>query len=95
MTTTFTQPSTSLHSLRLVALVETCSFAVLLVCSVLKRTTDFDAVPVMGPIHGTFFIALVVLVLNQRDQLGWSTRKTALALTIGSPFAHYFVRSRR
>lgn len=84
---------TSLRLLKLVALVETCSFAVLLVCSVLKRTTSFNAVPVMGPIHGVLFLALVGVVLAQRPVLGWTALKTLLVLTIGSPFAHFFVRA--
>ncbi len=83
---------TGLRALRLVALVETVSFAVLLVCSVLKRTTSFNAVPVMGPIHGALFVALVLLVLQVRPLLGWSGLRTALVCTIGSPFAHFFVR---
>lgn len=81
-----------MRALRLVALTETVSFAVLLVCSVLKRTTSFNAVPVMGPVHGALFLALVYLVLQHRDELAWSARRTALVLTIGSPFAHFFVR---
>ena len=84
-----------LRALRVVALVETVSFAVLLVCSVLKRTTSFNAVPVMGPVHGVLFLALVALVLDQRRRLAWSAGRTLLALTVGSPFAHFFVRSTR
>jgi integral membrane protein len=94
---TATPPTTeplALRALRLVALVETASFAVLLVCSVLKRTTSFDAVPVMGPIHGVLFLALVGLVLDQREQLGWSARRTLLTVTVGSPFAHFLVNRR-
>jgi integral membrane protein len=92
MTTAVLEP-VALRALRVVALVETTSFAILLVCSVLKRTTSFNAVPVMGPIHGVLFLTLVGLVLDQRERLGWSGRKTALALTIGSPFAHFIVRA--
>jgi integral membrane protein len=94
MTTAVAEP-TALRALRVVALVETCSFAILLVCSVLKRTTSFNAVPVMGPIHGVLFLGLVVLVLLQYADLGWSALKTLLVLTIGSPLAHFFVRSTR
>lgn len=83
----------ALRALRVVAFVETCSFAVLLLCSVLKRTTTFNAVPVMGPIHGVLFLGLVLLVLDQRERLGWAWAKTALVATIGSPFAHLFVRN--
>lgn len=78
--------------LKRVALIETVSFAILLVCSVLKRTTSFNAVPVMGPIHAVLFIGLVLLVLSQREALGWSAVRTAVVCTIGSPFAHFFVR---
>jgi integral membrane protein len=84
-----------LRALRVIALVETVSFAILLGCSVLKRTTSFNAVPVMGPVHGVLFLALVALVLHQRRRLAWSAGKTLLALTLGSPFAHFFVRSTR
>ncbi len=84
-----------MRALRVVALLETCSFAVLLMCSVLKRTTSFNAVPVMGPVHGVLFLALVGLVLAHRRLLVWSWGRTALALTIGSPFAHFLVRGVR
>lgn len=78
--------------LKRLALIETVSFAILLVCSVLKRTTSFNAVPVMGPIHGVLFLGLVYLVLDQRRALGWSGIKTLLVCTVGSPFAHFFTR---
>jgi integral membrane protein len=90
MTTTAVDP---LRALRTVALVETISFFVLITCSVLKRTTDFNAVPVLGPIHGVLFLALMGLVAAQRTRLGWSALKTLLVVTIGSPFAHFFVRA--
>lgn len=83
----------TLGPLRTIALVETISFFVLITCSVLKRTTSFNAVPVMGPIHGVLFLALVGLVVAQRTRLGWSPLKTLLVVTIGSPFAHFFVRA--
>lgn len=82
-----------MKALRVVALLESVSFAVLLVCSVLKRTTDTDLVPVMGPVHGMLFLALVVLVLEARDRIGWSWPFTALMLTVGSPGAHFAVRA--
>ena len=78
-------------ALRVVALLETVSFAVLLVCSVLKRTTDLDLVPVLGPVHGALFLALVVLVLGERRAMGWSWWFTAVMLTVGSPGAHFAV----
>ena len=82
-------------ALRLVALLESLSFAVLLVGSVLKRTTDLDLVPVMGPLHGGLFVALVVLVLANLERLRWSWWFTLVMLTIGSPGAHFAVRATR
>jgi integral membrane protein len=84
-----------IRALRVVALLETVSFAVLLVCSVLKRTTDLDLVPVLGPLHGGLFVALVLLVLASLDRLRWSWWFTLLMLTIGSPGAHFAVRATR
>ena len=85
----------ALRALRVVAAVEGVSFVVLLVCSALKRTTSFDAVPVMGPVHGTLFLLLVALTLSQRRLLGWSWRFTAVMLTVGSPGAHFAVHATR
>ena len=86
---------TAVRALRLVALLESVSFAVLLVGSVLKRTTGPDLVPVLGPVHGALYVALVVLVLATRDRLRWSLWFTLVMLTIGSPGAHFAVRASR
>lgn len=53
--------ATALRRLRLISAPEAVSFLLLLVCSVLKRTTSFDAVPVMGMVHGVLFVLYVVL----------------------------------
>ncbi len=84
-----------LRLLRLVALLEGVSFAVLLLGSLLKRTTELDLVPVLGPLHGTLFVALVVLVLGSRELLRWGPVFTAVMLTVGSPGAHFAVRATR
>ena len=85
----------SIRALRVVALLETLSFAILLVGSVLRRTTDTDIVPVLGPLHGALFLGLVVLVLDNLDRLRWAWWFTAVMLTIGSPGAHFAVRATR
>jgi integral membrane protein len=85
----------SVRALRAVALAETLSFALLLVASVLKRTTGPDLVPVLGPLHGALFLVLVVLVLAERERLGWSWWFTLVMLTVGSPGAHFAVRATR
>ncbi len=84
-----------IRALRVVALLETLSFAVLLLGSVLKRTTGPDLVPVLGPLHGTLFVALVILVLACYRALRWSWWFTLVMLTIGSPGAHFAVRATR
>lgn len=85
----------SYRLLRVVALLETVSFAVLLVGSVLRRTTDLDPVPVLGPVHGALFVALVVLVLDNLRRLRWAPWFTLVMLTIGSPGAHFAVAATR
>lgn len=82
-----------IRALRVVALLETTSFVVLLVASTLKRTTGPDLVPVLGPLHGALFVGLVVLVLTNLRALRWSAWFTLLMLTIGSPGAHFAVRA--
>lgn len=82
-----------LPALRLVALLETISFGVLLVGSVLKRTSGPDLVPVLGPLHGALFLLLVVLVFASLERLRWSWWFTLVMLTVGSPGGHFAVRA--
>lgn len=89
------ESSRAVSALRVVALVETISFVVLLVGSVLKRTTGPDLVPVLGPLHGALYVALVVLVLACLRRLRWSRWFVVVMLTIGSPGAHWAVRATR
>lgn len=79
----------SLQALRVLAAVEGLSFVVLLVCSVLKRTTSHDLVPVAGPVHGFLYVVVVLLVLDNLRTLGWSRWFTAVMLTVGSPGIHF------
>ena len=81
--------------LRVVALLESLSFAVLLVGSVLKRTTGPDLVPLLGPVHGALYVALVLLVLACLPRLRWAPWFTLVMLTVGSPGAHFAVRATR
>ena len=82
-------------ALRAIALLETISFAVLLVGSVLKRTTGPDLVPFLGGLHGALYLALVVLVLANLEHLRWSWWFTLVMLTVGSPGAHFAVQATR
>ncbi|MGW5235559.1 DUF3817 domain-containing protein [Streptomyces nodosus] len=70
--------ATALRRLRLVSAPEAVSFLLLLVCSVLKRTTDFDAVPVMGTIHGILFILYVILWTDAWNRARWPLGTAAL-----------------
>jgi integral membrane protein len=82
----------SLKSFRYVALAEATSFLLLLVASVLKRTTDTDLVPILGPLHGALFVAYVVMAVYLRPDQNWDTRTFALIL-LGAvvPFGGYVV----
>ncbi|MFF3451596.1 DUF3817 domain-containing protein [Streptomyces sp. NPDC002667] len=64
--------ATALRRLRLVSAPEAVSFLLLLVCSVLKRTTDFNAVPVMGAVHGVLFVLYVIFWLDAWNRARWS-----------------------
>ncbi|MFI9647453.1 DUF3817 domain-containing protein [Streptomyces sp. NPDC052040] len=70
--------ATALRRLRLVSAPEAVSFLLLLVCSVLKRTTDFNAVPVMGAIHGVLFILYVIFWADAWNRARWSLGTAAL-----------------
>lgn len=83
------------RALRVVALLESLSFAVLLIGSLLKRTTGPDLVPVLGPLHGALYLGLVLLVLANLERLRWSWWFTLVMLTVGSPGAHFAVQATR
>ncbi|WP_030379995.1 MULTISPECIES: DUF3817 domain-containing protein [unclassified Streptomyces] len=70
--------ATALRRLRLVSAPEAISFLLLLVCSVLKRTTDFNAVPVMGAIHGLLFVLYVLFWADAWNRAKWSPGTAAL-----------------
>ncbi|MBY8881539.1 DUF3817 domain-containing protein [Actinacidiphila acidipaludis] len=68
----------ALRRLRLVSAPEAVSFLLLLVCSVLKRTTDFNAVPVMGMVHGVLFILYVLFWADAWNRTRWAFGRAAL-----------------
>lgn len=81
---------------RLVSVLEGLSFIVLLIGSVLRRTSDLDIVPVMGPVHGVLFIAYLLLVIDVRGKLGWNGKTTGLAVLASilpfGPFVFDYVK---
>ncbi|MFB7777848.1 DUF3817 domain-containing protein [Streptomyces bauhiniae] len=70
--------ASAIRRLRLVSAPEAVSFLVLLLCSVLKRTTDFNAVPVMGAVHGVLFVLYVIFWLDAWNRTKWSFGTAAL-----------------
>src|SRR4051812_11279071 len=78
----------SIRTFRYVALAEATSFLILLSCSFFAR----DGVPIMGPIHGTLFLAYVLIALMIREAAGWNAKETLLVL-VGAvvPFGGFVV----
>ncbi|MFI2645653.1 DUF3817 domain-containing protein [Streptomyces sp. NPDC018610] len=70
--------ASALRRLRLVSAPEAVSFILLLVCSVLKRTTDFNGVPVMGSIHGILFVLYVLFWADAWNRAKWPLKTAAL-----------------
>lgn len=84
--------SSPVGRLRVISLVEGLSFLVLLTCAVLKRTSDFNAVPVVGPIHGGLFVLYILATLDVAKRLKWSGSTTAkVALAAIPPLVPFFV----
>lgn len=63
--------ASALHRLRLVSGLEAVSFLLLLAASVLKRTTEFNAVPVLGAIHGFLFVMYVLFWADVWNRARW------------------------
>ena len=87
--------ASALRRLRLVSAPEAVSFLVLLVCSVLKRTTDFNAVPVMGAIHGVLFILYLLFWADAWNRARWSFGTAALYFVLSVlPTGGFFAERR-
>ncbi|QLE74026.1 DUF3817 domain-containing protein [Streptomyces rectiverticillatus] len=89
--------ASALRRLRLVSAPEAVSFLLLLVCSALKRMTDFNAVPVMGAVHGVLFVIYVLFWLDAWNKTKWSLKTAALyfvlsVLPTGGFFADRMLR---
>ncbi|MEU6539441.1 DUF3817 domain-containing protein [Streptomyces sp. NPDC047000] len=87
--------ATALRRLRLVSAPEAVSFLLLLLCSVLKRTTDFNAVPVMGSVHGVLFILYVVFWADAWNRARWSAGTAAFYFVLSVlPTGGFFAERR-
>lgn len=72
----------ALRRLRLVSTPEAISFLLLLGCSVLKRTSDFNAVPVMGAVHGALFVLYVLFWADAWNRARWPLGRAALVFVL-------------
>ncbi|MFJ6695446.1 DUF3817 domain-containing protein [Streptomyces sp. NPDC091272] len=87
--------ASALRRLRLVSAPEAVSFLLLLVCSVLKRTTDFNAVPVMGAVHGLLFVLYVLFWADAWNRTRWPLRTAAFYLVMSVlPTGGFFAERR-
>ena len=84
--------ASALRRLRLVSAPEAVSFLLLLVCSVLKRTTDFNAVPVMGMVHGVLFVLYVLFWADAWNRAKWSAEDRRPLLRPLGPADRRFLR---
>ena len=80
----------SIKTFRYVALAEATSFLILLFVAYIVHSEG--GVNVMGPLHGTLFLAYVVIALAVARSAGWSTKQTILVL-VGAvlPFGGFVV----
>ncbi|MBJ7906474.1 DUF3817 domain-containing protein [Streptomyces sp. NPDC004549] len=87
--------ASAIRRLRLVSAPEAVSFLILLLCSVLKRTTDFNAVPVMGAVHGVLFILYVLFWADAWNRAKWSFGTAALYFVLSVlPTGGFFAERR-
>ena len=85
----------ALRRLRLVSAPEAVSFLLLLVCSVLKRTTEFNAVPALGAIHAVLWILYVLFWADAWYRAKWSLKVGALYFVLGVlPFGGFYAERR-
>ncbi|MCU1692536.1 MAG: Integral rane protein [Frankiales bacterium] len=81
------------RALRKVAAYEAVSFVLLMIGAAMKRTSSLDPQPVLGALHGTLFLLLVVLVVLSWRWHRWSLWFVVLVCTVLSPGAHFPVQA--
>jgi integral membrane protein len=64
--------TTAVHRLRLVSMPEGVSFVLLLICTYLKYNSSFNAVPVLGMLHGCLFTAYAIFALMAWREQRWT-----------------------
>ena len=74
----------ALKRLKLVSTPEAISFLLLLVCSLLKRTSDFNAVPVVGAVHGLLFVIYVLFWADAWNRAKWPLKRAAIYFVLSA-----------
>ncbi|MFH9421766.1 DUF3817 domain-containing protein [Streptomyces sp. NPDC017529] len=87
--------ASALRRLRLASVPEAASWLLLIVCTILKYTTDFNAVPVLGPVHGVLFILYVLFWLDAWNRTKWSFGTAALYFALSIVPTGGFIADRR
>ncbi|WP_455360922.1 DUF3817 domain-containing protein [Streptomyces sp. SYSU K21746] len=83
--------ASAVRRLRLVSAVEAVSFLLLLVCSVLKRTTEFNAVPVMGAVHGVLVVLFVLFLADAWNRTKWPVKRPLILFVLSLiPFGGFY-----
>lgn len=87
----------SVRTFRLLALAEAVTWVVLIFASIAKRAFDVPmATVIVGPIHGTAFLAYFCGLLLIRDDLGWGLKRTAGAMAAALiPLGTWLIVERR
>ena len=81
---------------RLIALAEAVSWLALIAATIAKRAFDVEeATAVIGPIHGVIFLVYLAAVVFLREELGWSAKRTAIAIAAAIiPLGTYLIVER-
>ncbi|MCP3816896.1 DUF3817 domain-containing protein [Streptomyces sp. A3M-1-3] len=83
--------ASAVRRLRLVSAVEAVSYLLLLVCSVLKRTTEFNAVPVMGAVHGVLVLLFLVFLADAWNRTKWQAKRPLILFVLSLiPFGGFY-----
>jgi len=96
MTSTVTSENTELRRLRIVAVIEATTLAVLVAAALGRRFLDGpDISATLGPIHGMAFAAYFVIALRTQSEQGWRALRTAaIVLAAVVPIGGYVVAAR-
>lgn len=87
----------TVRTFRILCLIEAVTWVTLIGASIAKRALDLEvATMIVGPIHGTAFLAYFCGLLLIRDDLGWDLKRTAGAMIASLiPLGTWLVVERR